>query len=48
MDYIIKKLTKEDLENDLDGFLLTLSNLKETKEINLNDTIELLEKINSQ
>ncbi len=37
MDYEIKELTKEDLEKDKNGFLETLTNLSEVKNLNLDE-----------
>lgn len=48
MDYIIKELKKEDLISNLDDFVETLSNLKKTENLNLEKSLELLERINNQ
>jgi hypothetical protein len=48
MEYTIKELTKDDLINNLDDFIQTLSNLKKIENLSLDNSLKLLEKINSQ
>lgn len=48
IDYIIKELTKEDLNLDKEGFLDTLRNLSETKELSLGELEKLLSNIQNQ
>jgi len=48
LEYEVKKLTKEDLIDDKEGFLETLRNLSETGEINLEDAEKILSEINLQ
>jgi len=47
-EYFLKELTDLDLDEDFKGFLLTLSNLSEIKEITLSKMKEILSKINSE
>ncbi len=47
-EYIVKELTKEDLNEDSEGYLETLRNLSETGKISLKEMKEILSKINSQ
>jgi|WetSurMetagenome_2_1015567.scaffolds.fasta_scaffold23642_2 glucosamine-phosphate N-acetyltransferase len=47
-EYVIKELTKEDFDDDFNGFLETLRNLSETGQISLKEMKDILSKINLQ
>ena len=48
LEYVLKELVGDDLDDDLDGFLLALKNLSQTGIWNIDDAKEILSRINQQ